>query len=66
MDEFYALGVTLLHLVLAFPGEPNNRNLYASTFAMSEVESVLMLFDSWANKLVKNKNTDFQFRSFLP
>lgn len=66
MDEFYALGVTLLHLVLAFPGEPKNRNLYANTFAMSDIEDVLMLFDNWANKLVKNKNKDFVFQNYLP
>jgi hypothetical protein len=35
-DEFYAIGVTLLHLVLTFPGEPKNRNHYTQTFEMSE------------------------------
>lgn len=66
MDEFYALGVTLLHLILAFPGEPKNRNLYASTFGMSDVSHVLALFDDWANKLVRNKHKDFVFSNFLP
>jgi hypothetical protein len=40
-DEFYALGITLLHLILTFPGEPKNRNHYATTFSMSEIDDVL-------------------------
>lgn len=40
-DEFYALGMTLLHLILTFPGEPKTRNSYAATFGMSEVYEVL-------------------------
>lgn len=35
-DEFYAIGIILLHLVIAFPGEPKNRNLYAKTFVMAD------------------------------
>ena len=62
MDEFYALGVTLLHLILAFPGEPKNRNLYTNTFAISDISDVLLLFDSWAVKLVKNNDPEFNFQ----
>jgi hypothetical protein len=40
-DEFFALGITLLHLILTFPGEPKLRNNYATTFGMSEVSEVL-------------------------
>lgn len=48
-------------MILAFPGEPKNRNLYTSTFAISEIRDVLLLFDSWATKLVKNRHPDFNF-----
>ncbi|CAD8124390.1 unnamed protein product [Paramecium sonneborni] len=65
MDEFYALGVTLLHLILAFPGEPKNRNLYTNTFAISDISDVLLLFDSWAVKLVKNKHPEFNFQQYF-
>lgn len=35
-DEFYALGIIILHLVIAFPGDPKNRNHYAKTFTISD------------------------------
>lgn len=61
-DEFYAIGIILLHLVIAFPGEPKNRNHYARTFVMADsIKDVLQLFDTWANKFVKNKNSEFSF-----
>lgn len=63
-DEFYAIGVTLLHLVLTFPGEPKNRNHYAKTFTMSDTNDVAPLFDNWANKFVKNKHPEFTFAAF--
>ncbi|CAD8201882.1 unnamed protein product [Paramecium octaurelia] len=64
-DEFYAIGVILLHLVIAFPGEPKNRNHYAKTFVMAnQAEDVLSLFDTWANKFVKNKSIDFSFAHY--
>ena len=64
-DEFYAIGIILLHLVIAFPGEPKNRNLYAKTFVMADsIKDVLSLFDSWANRFVKNKSPDFSFTHF--
>lgn len=31
---------------------------------MSEVEDVLLLFDNWTNKFVKNKSKDFSFAAF--
>ncbi len=64
-DEFYALGITLLHLILTFGGEPKNRNNYAATFTMSDASDVLLLFDNWANKFVLNKHKDFNFGVFL-
>ncbi|CAD8203742.1 unnamed protein product [Paramecium octaurelia] len=64
-DEFYAIGIILLHLVIAFPGEPKNRNHYAKTFVMANrAEDVLSLFDTWANKFVKNKSIDFSFTHY--
>ncbi|CAD8095501.1 unnamed protein product [Paramecium sonneborni] len=64
-DEFYAIGIILLHLVIAFPGEPKNRNLYAKTFVMADsIKDILSLFDSWANKFVKNKSPDFSFTHY--
>lgn len=61
MDEFYAIGITLLHLILTFPGEPKNRNHYAKTFIMSKTEEIITLLDSWAVKFVKNRGQDFTF-----
>ncbi|CAD8097525.1 unnamed protein product [Paramecium sonneborni] len=64
-DEFYAIGIILLHLVIAFPGEPKNRNLYTKTFVMADsIKDILSLFDSWANKFVKNKSHDFSFTHY--
>ncbi|CAD8097380.1 unnamed protein product [Paramecium primaurelia] len=64
-DEFYAIGIILLHLVIAFPGEPKNRNHYAKTFVMANnAQDVLTLFDTWANRFVKNKSTDFSFTHY--
>lgn len=40
VDEFYAIGIVILHLVIAFPGEPKNRNHYARTFAASDGNDV--------------------------
>lgn len=66
-DEFYAIGVTILHLILTFPGEPKNRNHYTKTFAMStDYEEILSLLDSWSVKYVKNRNKDFTFNAFKP
>lgn len=65
VDEFYALGVTLLHLILTFPGEPKNRNQYTATFGMSDIEDIMFLFDNWSNKFVKNKNKEFTFNAFI-
>lgn len=64
-DEFYALGITLLHLILAFPGDPKNRNLYTATFAMSEIDFVTHLFDNWAVKLALNRHKEFTFSAFF-
>lgn len=55
-DEFYAIGIVILHLIIAFPGEPKNRNHYAKTFAISDSKDVVSLFDNWANKFVKNRH----------
>lgn len=63
-DEFYAIGVTLLHLVLTFPGEPKNRNHYAKTFTISDPNDVAPLFDNWANKFVKNRHPGFTFAAY--
>jgi len=42
---------------LTFPGEPNQRNYYASTFIKtSRIDEILPLFDSWAVRLVRNRN----------
>lgn len=51
-------------MILTFSGEPKNRNHYATTFGMSDIEDVLSLFDIWSNKFVKNKNKEFTFASF--
>lgn len=64
-DEFFALGITLLHLVLTFPGEPKIRNHYATTFGMSDIKDVLSLFDNWATKYVRNRNQEFNFECFV-
>jgi hypothetical protein len=58
-DEFYGIGVLLLHLILTFPGEPKNRNHYVKTFSVSDPDDVYPLFDSWATKLVRNRHPDF-------
>ena len=63
-DEFYGIGVLLLHLILTFPGEPKNRNHYVKTFSMSDTNDVYPLFDSWATKLVRNRNPEFRFFNF--
>ena len=65
-DEFYALGVTLLHIIITFAGDPKNRNHYATTFIMTDIEDVIMLLDVWSNKYVKNKNQEFSFSCFVP
>ena len=62
----YSSDITLLHLILTFPGEPKNRNHYATTFGMSDIEDVLMLFNTWANKYVKNKHKEFNFEFYVP
>lgn len=63
-DEFYALAITLLHLIITFPGDPSNRNHYSTTFTMSDVDDVIFLFDSWTGKYVKNKPKEFNFNFF--
>jgi hypothetical protein len=64
VDEFYGIGILLLHLVLTFPGEPKNRNHYVKTFSASDPEDVYPLFDSWASKLVRNRHPEFRFVNF--
>ncbi len=51
--------------MLTFPGEPRNRNHYATTFSMSDIDDILQLINTWANKYVKNKPKDFNFSHFL-
>ena len=58
------MGITLLHLVLTFPGEPKNRNHYAKTIVISPYEEVLLIIESWAIKFVKNRHKEFRFANY--
>lgn len=60
------MGVTLLHLILTFPGEPKNRNHYTKTFILSDTEDVIPLIDNWAAKYVKNRHKGFSFNAYKP
>ena len=62
--EFYAIGITLMHLVLTFPGKPDIRNKYIQMFSESDIDDVFVKFGSYAQKHVRNKHEDFMFISY--
>jgi hypothetical protein len=63
-DEFRAIGVMILHLVLTIPGDPKDRNNYVKKFLDNEFDDVFVDFENMAIKLVRNRHPDFSFIHF--